>query len=52
MVQLAHRNHKKSIWKWSGYHLKNWLSNKIEKVNKNRKNLKFENPRRMSLDIV
>ena len=43
MVHLPHRNHKNSIWKWSGFHLKKLdKSQKTEKVNKNRKNLKFE----------
>ena len=43
MVHLPHRNHKNSIWKWSDFHLKKWLSpKKTEKVDKNRKNLTFE----------
>ena len=31
MVHLAHRNHKISIWKWSGLHLKKWQSPKNSK---------------------
>ena len=31
MVHLAHKIHKKSLRKWSGFHLKNWLSPKNTK---------------------
>ena len=43
MVHLLHKNHKNSIWKWSGFHLKKLAkSQKTEKSIKNSKKLKFE----------
>ena len=44
MIHLPHRNHKNSIWKWSEFHLKNWLSpKKLKKVNKK---VKMENSKK------
>ena len=48
MVHLAHRNHKIPIWKWSGSHLKNWLS---PKNTTDKKNQNFKNPSSVSLGI-
>ena len=44
MVHLSHRNHKNSIWKWSDFHLKKWLSPK--KLKKSIKTVKIENSKK------
>ena len=53
MVHVSHKNHKNSIWKWSGLHLKNWLSSKNTKNPiKTEKNRNFKKPSRVSLGIA
>jgi len=49
MVHLPYRNHKNSIWKWSDFHLKKWLSPK--KLKKSIKTAKIENSKKKQKTI-